>query len=108
MDNGHERASLETIANSLGIASQVNFLGSVSHDEVYSFLCEEVQWAVMEWAIDNGCELYDLEGIDPVNNPGTYQFKKKMGGRVVKLNGLSLTPLTPLGALVKVMFRYRK
>ena len=91
------------------VGKQVHYIwGGVNRE--YSKLRpgEAVQWAVMEWAIDNGCELYDLEGIDPVNNPGTYQFKKKMGGRVVKLNGLSLTPLTPLGALVKVMFRYRK
>lgn len=41
---------------------------------------EAVQWAVIEWAIEQGCELYDLEGIDPVKNPGVYEFKKKMGG----------------------------
>jgi|APSaa5957512535_1039671.scaffolds.fasta_scaffold06054_7 lipid II:glycine glycyltransferase (peptidoglycan interpeptide bridge formation enzyme) len=90
------------------VGKQVHYIwGGV--DRKYSKLRagEAVQWAVMQWAINEGCELYDLEGIDPVNNPGTYQFKKKMGGREVKLNGLSLTPLTLTGALVKAVFRYR-
>lgn len=41
---------------------------------------EAIQWAVIEWAIENKLQRYDLEGIDPINNPGVYAFKKKMGG----------------------------
>jgi len=46
---------------------------------------EAVQWAVIKWGLQNGCTQYDLEGIDPRSNPGTYKFKKKMGGRVVAI-----------------------
>lgn len=48
---------------------------------------EAVQWGIIEWAVENGLETYDLEGIDPENNPGTYQFKMKMGGKEVALPG---------------------
>ena len=48
---------------------------------------EAVQWGVIEWAIEKGCSVYDLEGIDPINNFGVYQFKKKMGGDAVVLRG---------------------
>ena len=58
---------------------------------------EAVQWAVMEWAIEQGCQLYDLEGIDPVNNPGVYGFKKKMGGEEVTLAGKQFYPLCRRG-----------
>ena len=44
---------------------------------------EAVQWAVIKWGLSGGCKQYDLEGIDPVANEGTYRFKKKMGGRVI-------------------------
>jgi hypothetical protein len=48
---------------------------------------EALQWTTIEWAIDNGATLYDMEGIDRAQNPGTYAFKKKMGGREVALLG---------------------
>lgn len=55
---------------------------------------EAVQWAVIEWGVEQGCTRYDLEGIDPVNNPGVYAFKKKMGGEEVALEGKRFIPLT--------------
>ena len=48
---------------------------------------EAVQWGAIEWALDRGCTLYDLEGIDPERAPTVYAFKKKMGGREVMLAG---------------------
>jgi lipid II:glycine glycyltransferase (peptidoglycan interpeptide bridge formation enzyme) len=61
---------------------------------------EAVQWAVMQWAVEQGCGLYDLEGIDPVNNPGTYAFKKKMGGTEVSFPGLITRSLGHRGNLI--------
>jgi len=60
---------------------------------------EAVQWAVIEWGIELGCSRYDLEGIDPVNNPGVYAFKRKMGGEEVQLVGKQAVPLSLLGRL---------
>lgn len=63
-------------------------------------LGEAVQWGVMEWALAEGCRLYDLEGIDPANNPGTYAFKKKMGGTEILLVPRMVWPLTLRGRLL--------
>lgn len=61
---------------------------------------EAVQWTVITWAIEHGCDRYDLEGIDHINNPGVYEFKKKMGGEEVKLEGIKYVPLGLRGVLV--------
>lgn len=66
---------------------------------------EAVQWGVIEWAIAEGCTLYDLEGIDPVNNPGSYQFKKKMGGDEVTLQGKCSIPLNWRGTVIQLAGR---
>jgi lipid II:glycine glycyltransferase (peptidoglycan interpeptide bridge formation enzyme) len=60
---------------------------------------EAVQWAAMQWAFKRGCTLYDLEGIDPVNNVGVYEFKRRMGGSEVMLVGKQHYPLCVRGQL---------
>lgn len=64
---------------------------------------EAVQWAVIEWAATEGCIRYDLEGIDPINNPGVYAFKKKMGGDEIALRGLSSYPLGICGRGIEMI-----
>lgn len=61
---------------------------------------EAVQWAAIEWGIAQGCTRYDLEGIDPVGNPGTYEFKKKMGGHEMTLVGKRYYPVGIRGRLL--------
>lgn len=58
---------------------------------------EACQWAVIEWAIERGCTRYDLEGIDPVNNPSVYEFKKRLGGEEITLHGHAHQPLNLFG-----------
>jgi lipid II:glycine glycyltransferase (peptidoglycan interpeptide bridge formation enzyme) len=43
-----------------------------------------LHWAAMVHAKAHGCRWYDLAGIDPIANPGGYQFKTQMGGRIVE------------------------
>lgn len=76
-------------------------------DRSYSKLrvSEAVQWGVIEWAVAEGCSLYDLEGIDPVSNPGSYQFKKKMGGNEVVLRGKCNHSLNWRGAVIHLAGR---
>jgi len=38
------------------------------------------QWSVIQTAKERGCLFYDLGGINPVENPGVYHFKKGLGG----------------------------
>jgi lipid II:glycine glycyltransferase (peptidoglycan interpeptide bridge formation enzyme) len=67
---------------------------------------EAVQWGVMDWALENGIERYDLEGIDPERNPGTYRFKIKMGGRPVELPGKRAYPLGAAGRVALSVGRW--
>ncbi|HYM74941.1 MAG TPA: peptidoglycan bridge formation glycyltransferase FemA/FemB family protein [Candidatus Dormibacteraeota bacterium] len=39
-----------------------------------------LHWRVIEWLKNNGFSTYDLNGIDPVLNPGTYKFKADLCG----------------------------
>jgi lipid II:glycine glycyltransferase (peptidoglycan interpeptide bridge formation enzyme) len=60
---------------------------------------EAVQWQVIQDGVAGGMTRYDLEGIDPVGNPGVYEFKRKMGGHEVTLQGMETTPLSWVGSL---------
>lgn len=67
-------------------------------DRTYAKLraSEAIQWQVIEWALGQNCKQYDLEGIDLKNNPGTYHFKKKMGGTIIALPKERIFILHPL------------
>lgn len=71
-------------------------------------VAEATQWAVVEWALQQGCTLYDLEGIDPVANPGTYHFKKKMGGCEVEMPGEIFVPLSRRGRVLAALLSRRQ
>jgi len=58
---------------------------------------EALHWAIIEWALTQGCTLYDLEGIDPKGNAGTYEFKRKMGGEDVRLANQEVVALSLRG-----------
>lgn len=62
-----------------------------------------LQWQAVQWLKARGCSHYDLHGINPKKNPGTYNFKEGLCGT----NGRDLTFLgqfqacaSSLGALV--------
>lgn len=40
-----------------------------------------IQWKVIQWLKDRGCRLYNLNGINPETNPGTYHFKAGVAGK---------------------------
>src|SRR5262249_40430744 len=66
---------------------------------------EACQWGLIEWAIARGCTRYDLEGIDPANNPSVYEFKKRLGGERVLLHGHVHTPLKFSGRAMSWLIR---
>lgn len=87
--------------------SHVHYLwGATDRELSRQRVGEAVQWAVIEWAVSKGCVRYDLEGIDPVNNPGVYAFKKKMGGVEVVLCGKSSHALNLRGKLIAFVGRW--
>ena len=40
-----------------------------------------------------------LEGIDPINNPSVYQFKRRLGGEEVTLHGHKHFPVSCIGRI---------
>ncbi len=51
-----------------------------------------LQWEMIKWALENGCEIYDFRGVSgdmDENNPlyGLYRFKKGFNGELVELVG---------------------
>lgn len=40
-----------------------------------------VQWKAIQWMKGNGCQCYNLNGINPSANPGTYHFKMGLAGK---------------------------
>jgi hypothetical protein len=40
-----------------------------------------IQWKMLQWAKERGCRWYDLHGINPAKNPGTYRFKARLAGK---------------------------
>ena len=40
-----------------------------------------VQWKAIQWMRSNGCRQYNLNGINPLANPGTYHFKAGLSGK---------------------------
>lgn len=61
---------------------------------------EAIQWQIIQDGVASSMERYDLGGIDPVGNPGVYQFKRKMGGTEVALQGMEVSPLSWAGRVV--------
>jgi hypothetical protein len=39
-----------------------------------------LHWKLIEWLKAKGCSAYDLNGINPLTNPGTYKFKSDLCG----------------------------
>lgn len=40
-----------------------------------------LQWKMIEWLKERGCLDYNLNGINPVKNEGTYRFKARLAGK---------------------------
>ena len=60
-----------------------------------------MQWSMMNWALEGGCDIYDFAGIpyyDDKSNPvyGVYKFKKGFNGEVVTYAGEYYYTLRPV------------
>lgn len=40
-----------------------------------------LQWKAIQWMKNNGCRSYNLNGINPLKNPGSYHFKAGLSGK---------------------------
>jgi lipid II:glycine glycyltransferase (peptidoglycan interpeptide bridge formation enzyme) len=48
-----------------------------------------LHWNVIKWLKNSGIRYYDLGGIDPIKNPGGFQFKRGLSG----VDGSHISPL---------------
>ena len=60
---------------------------------------EAIQWHIIRQGVENGYAHYDLEGIDPTNNPGVAAFKRKLGGQEIHLAPTRFEACNMRGAL---------
>lgn len=40
-----------------------------------------LQWHALQWLKDHGCKYYNLNGVNPAKNPGSYRFKAGLAGK---------------------------
>jgi hypothetical protein len=66
---------------------------------------EACLWGIVDRAIGHGCTRYNLEGIDLVNNPSVYEFKKRLGGDEIILHGHLHKPLNFIGRSTSRLIR---
>lgn len=61
--------------------SGVYLCGATSNPGMKTNGSYAVQWTFVKWLKDKGFEFYDLNGINPIVNPGTYHFKRGLAGK---------------------------
>lgn len=97
-------------------ATAVYLVGATSNAGMKSSGSYIVQWAFMEWIKEKGLRYYDLNGINPETNPGTYHFKRGLAGkqgRDVEFLGKYQVADNPISALIVnggelLVSRYKK
>lgn len=64
----------------------VYLVGATSNTGMKSNGSYLIQWSFLKWLKENGFLFYNLNGINPEINPGTYHFKRGLAGK----NGMDL------------------
>ena len=67
------------IASRIG-GTAVYLFGATSSMGMKSRGSYMLQWRLIEWLKETGAPRYDLNGINPEANPGTYKFKRDLAG----------------------------
>ena len=67
------------IASRIG-GTAVYLFGATSSTGMKSRGSYMLQWRLIEWLKETGAPRYDLNGINPEANPGTYKFKRDLAG----------------------------
>jgi hypothetical protein len=55
--------------------------GATTDAGLHSHAANLLQWRALAWLREHGARSYNLHGIHPVANPGTYHFKSGLSGR---------------------------
>lgn len=75
----HEGLCAGVICTAIGKSATYLF-GATSNTGLKSSGSYLLQWKLIEKLKERGFSTYDLGGIDPLRNPGTYKFKKDLAG----------------------------
>lgn len=81
----------------------IYLLGARENEDLSTKASYLLQWNAITTAKRQGFGWYDLGGIDPIANPGVYDFKKGLGGKEVLSPGVF--EATPSGVMGNVMRR---
>lgn len=85
----------------LQLGKNIHYMfGAVDRQYASSRAGELIQWSVIEWACEQHCARYDLEGIDPDECSSVAAFKKKMGGEVITLSPTEIQVINKRGKLL--------
>ena len=94
----HAGAIFSAIGN-----TAVYLVGATSNAGMKSNGSYIIQWTFIKWLKENGFRYFDLNGINPEVNPGTYHFKRGLAGKKgmdVEFLGKFQVADNPLSALV--------
>lgn len=78
------RSSAELCAGaiySVGGNSAIYLFGATSNGGMKSRGSYFLQWKIVETLKEQGVAVYNLNGVNPVKNPGTYKFKNDLAGK---------------------------
>lgn len=91
-ENGNEVCVSGTMAGLFG--NKCLYLYGASGNEYRNYMPNYlIQWEMIRWSRENGCDVYDLRGvpgkIEDENNPiyGLYKFKKGFAGQATEMIG---------------------
>ncbi len=95
----------EAIAGTLAIkcGNKVWYLYGASSNEHRNAMPNYLlQWSMIQWAVESGCEIYDFRGVSGFldeSNPlyGIYKFKKGFNGDLVEFMGEMDLIIKPIG-----------
>lgn len=59
----------------------VYLFGATNNEGMTNKASYQLQWKAIEWMKQNGCRYYNLNGINPLKNPGSYHFKAGLSGK---------------------------
>lgn len=76
----HESVVAGAICSAIG-GTALYLFGATSNAGMKSRGSYLLQWKLVEWLKERGVPRYDLNGINPETNPGTYKFKSDLGGQ---------------------------
>jgi FemAB family len=77
LDNG--RVGAGAVCTTIG-KTGIYLLGATNDIGIKDNGSYLVQWRILEFLKSKGCIYYNLHGINPAGNPGTYNFKKGLCG----------------------------